>query len=272
MGRVPLEASEMKINGEDETRGSKEAHGSAPVKRANEPLRSLNTSAQQKGQVSSRQSARSRSKAPEPAYRDQEAERQVRLRKDALRILPGSWQMKGEAFHADETELLKGVQEAILPRDFVEMIMVKEISGHILDAQRLRRLRDRMVDNALRRAATTLMAGCLVKPETSSISAEAAASKCVNDTANESEAKMFSLLAVYGIQKEQVLAEAFRSRFSEIERFDALIDQAYRRRDQLLRDIEVRRSPAKQSRRFPEGEIIDAEAEEVFPPKRIAKA
>jgi hypothetical protein len=153
----------------------------------------------------------------------------------------------------DLARLLADISQDIEPKNSIEQMYVSDIAHHTWDIMRYRRVKNGIMNNALRTALTHVLNQILLPPSSRMACERWAASELLSWEwlfDQESKRRVSSLLQEAGLDESAIEAEAYKRVADDLEKADRMLKAAQDRRDKALRSIaKYRRSVADQLQR-----------------------
>ncbi len=175
--------------------------------------------------------------------------------------------MRGESAERFDA-LQRSIVQELKPQDMIEAIWTKNIIDLIWEAQRLRRWRASILEQADLQAVEEL-----IQPSLNNLDPYGVLSneRRYDDslaagwaTGSEKEtAKVEKFLARRGLTAESVRAHGFLTNLASIERIDRMAHSADQRRDALFRELDGKRTNFARRARSIATDIIDVDSEQV---------
>jgi hypothetical protein len=167
---------------------------------------------------------------------------------------------QGES-EADYNQLYDHVRKAVLPKDVIEEIWVRDVVDLTWEANRLRRLKANLMDAASSQGLAVVLENLGDYKHDAERKASAYAR---GDSKTKTEVDQ--VLETAKVGRGIVEAQAFTSRINDFDRIDRLIMLSESRRNAALRETDRHREAMARRAREALTEIEDAEFEEVSPP------
>jgi hypothetical protein len=162
----------------------------------------------------------------------------------------------------DFMALIQRVGRDINPQDFVEWIWVKDIADMIWEARRIRRVRDAAINRGIRKRAMSLIREHFEFDGHSQSDLDE-----ISARAEQGEMTAIQALNQYCIGARldfaDIASASVHASMENMQTLDLMLARIDRRRDQLLKDIELRRSAI--SKRLRQTWQREVDAEDVTP-------
>lgn len=152
----------------------------------------------------------------------------------------------------DYNELLAQISVAGQPKDAIEWLLFEDVASLVWEAQRLRRMKAKLLETVTKSALEQLISPIVGHDRAKALFQNLSPSK------PSDLAKIGSILGEAGLDLDVVAAKAMEIRIGHVERIDRMLENANKRRDVVLREIERRREIIAERRRdLPD--VIDVE-------------
>ena len=159
------------------------------------------------------------------------------------------------------------VADAVLPKDILEAIWLRDVVDLTWEVFRLRRLKAHLLQAAAHEGVKMVLAPLVLDEEYRAVGS--AAQELSERWARREENavdEVNACLVAAGLTMDAVMAQTFAAKLDEVERIDRMIASAEARRNLVLHEVERHREMFAATLRRAAEEAEDAEFKEVVPP------